>query len=264
MLPSKREPMPRVRYIAILSDEPRALASYYRSTFGMRDLGESATGDMSITDGFINLTIFKIRGDLGEARMEPGLHHLGIEVDSLEQTKARFRRHNPRGVMVPEMPGIHYGDLRLYDPESIPVSLSRKSFGMTHIAPGLPRIGHVGFDVLDPDAMADFYSAVFGFNPSPSRAAGTTERPDRTANDGSVNLEFHCYFGNRAAHQPRYGFNHLGLLVDDAAQAAERIPGAVRLSTGNAYAAQDPDGNQLRIVQASGSSADLECWSRVA
>jgi catechol 2,3-dioxygenase-like lactoylglutathione lyase family enzyme len=261
--------MTRIRYIAILSGEPRALASYYRSTFGMCDLGESAAGDMSITDGYINLTIFKIRGDLGEARMEPGLHHLGIEVDNLEPSKARFRKHNPRGVMVPEMPGIHYGDLRLYDPESIPVSLSRRSFGMTQINQGLPRFGHVGFDVLDPDAMADFYSGVFGFKAAPvSDADADAKRPDRSVNDGAVNLEFHCYFGKRAAHEPRYGINHLGLLVDDAAKVAQRIPGATLIpaSTGasNAYAAQDPDGNQLRIVQASGSGADLERWSRVA
>jgi catechol 2,3-dioxygenase-like lactoylglutathione lyase family enzyme len=260
--------MPRVRYLAILSDEPRALASYYRGAFGMRELGASATGDVSITDGFVNLSIFKIRGDLGEARMEPGLHHLGIEVENLEQTKARFRKHNPRGVMVPEMPGIHYGDLRLYDPESIPVSLSCRSFGVTQITQGLPRVGHVGFDVLDPDAMADFYSAVFGFKASAAAAAGTAERTDRAVNDGTVNLEFHCYFGKRTTHQPRYGLNHLGFLVDDAVKVAERIPGATLIpaETGasNAYVAHDPDGNQLRIVQANGSGADLESWSRVA
>lgn len=260
--------MSRVRYIAVLSDEPRALAAYYRGAFGMRELGGSATGDVSITDGFVNLTIFKIRGDLGEARIEPGLHHLGVEVENLEQTKARFRKHNPRGVMVPEMPGIHYGDLRLYDPESIPVSLSHRSFGMTQVGQGLPRLGHIGFDVLDPEAMVDFYSGVFDFKASPAAAAETADRPDRAVNDGAVNLEFHCYFGKRAAHQARYGLNHLGFLVEHAVKAAERIPGATLIPAGsgasNAYAAHDPDGNQLRIVQAGQSGTDLEGWSRVA
>jgi len=256
--------MPQVRYIAVLSDSPQALASYYRRVFGMRELAVSAAGDVSISDGFVNLTIFRIRSELGEARIEPGLHHLGIEVDNLEQTKARFRKHNPRGVMVPEMPGIHYGDLRFHDSESIPVSLSRTSFGVAQIGQGLPRIGHVGFDVLDPDAMADFYSTVFGFRASPPGIGAAADRPDRAVNDGAMDLGFHCYFGKRAAHQPRYGLNHLGFLVEDAAKAVERVPGAVPIADGAAYAAHDPDGNQLRIVQSVGSGADLELWSRVA
>src|SRR3954462_15347758 len=122
--------MSRLRYIAILSEQPPALADFYRRIFGLHALGDSPAGDLVLGDAVTKLVIFRIRGDLGEARMEPGLHHLGVAVDSLERVKARFRRHDPRGVMVPEPRGPHYGELRLYDPESIPVSLSQRCFGM--------------------------------------------------------------------------------------------------------------------------------------
>jgi catechol 2,3-dioxygenase-like lactoylglutathione lyase family enzyme len=250
--------MSRVRYIAILSEQPQALAAFYRGTFGLQALGESPAGDVVLGDGAIKLVIFRIRGDLGEARMEPGLHHLGIAVDSLERAKARFRRHNPRGVMVPEPRGPQYGELRFYDPESIPVSLSQRSFGLDEIADARPRFCHVGFDLLDPDAMVDFYGAVFGFNAAPAKPGG--ERPDRSVGDGAVTLEFHHYFTTRAGHQARYGLNHLGLLVENPGQLAARLSGASVLAAGGGeiYAVRDADGNQLLLLPESRAGGLIE------
>src|SRR5690348_3422644 len=99
--------MPRIRYIALLSAAPPALAAYYRESFGLQQLEGSPAGDVALTDGSVKLAIFQLRDALGEARMEPGLHRLGIAIDNVEEVKARFRRQNPRGVLVPELPGPH-------------------------------------------------------------------------------------------------------------------------------------------------------------
>ena len=78
--------------------EPAALAGFYRRRFGMEDLGASDAGDVSLTDGGFNLTLFKHRPQLHEPCMELGLHHLGIAVDDLDKTLARYHAFNPRGV----------------------------------------------------------------------------------------------------------------------------------------------------------------------
>jgi catechol 2,3-dioxygenase-like lactoylglutathione lyase family enzyme len=222
--------MARVRYIAILAQDPKRLAAFYRDTLGMRDLGESLAGDVSLTDGAVNLTLFRLRPELGEARMETGLHHIGIEVESIEQAKARFRRFNPRCVIVPEVGGVHYGDVRFHDPEYIPVTLSQKRFGAPAGGESPRRLTHIDFDVLDPAAVCDFYVRVFGFTEQSMPASGVAERPDRMVTDGHISLGFHNYFGARTTHQPRYGLNHLSFAG----------PGA-------GAPAADPEGNQIDV-----------------
>lgn len=261
--------MLQIRYLAILSEDPAALAGFYRNAFGMRELAVSPSGDVSITDGWLNLTVFRIRPELGEVRMEPGLHHIGVAVEDIEQVKARFRKRCPRGVMVPEPGGAHYGDLRLYDPECIPVSLSRRSFGLGSETQAQPCIGHIGFDALDPDAMIDFYADVFGFTGMGNRdRGGDSARPDRFANDGRISLEIHCYFGKRTGYSARYGINHLGLLAHDAAKVAEGCRNAFPLVSGNTmdetYAVDDSDGNRLHVARSRGIEVDLGRWIRAA
>src|SRR5262249_7890392 len=92
------------------------------------ELGRSPEGDISITDGYYNLTFFKRRPALGEMRMDLGLHHIGLEVDNLEEVKGRFLTLNPRGMILQESDDIHHGEVRIHDPECHPVSLSTKGF----------------------------------------------------------------------------------------------------------------------------------------
>jgi catechol 2,3-dioxygenase-like lactoylglutathione lyase family enzyme len=215
--------MARVRYVAILADDPAKLAAFYRSTFGLRDLGASPAGDVSLTDGAINLTLFKLRPELGEARMERGLHHVGLEVDNIEQAKGRFRRFNPRCLIVPEDADIHHGEVRFHDAESIPVSLSQRRFGVTGGDASARRLVHIGFDVLDPAAECEFYVRVCGFTEQPS-AGG--ERADRVVSDGHISLGFRDVYSPRTAPRPRYGISHLtfaGPVGHDADPEGNRI-----------------------------------------
>jgi hypothetical protein len=58
--------MPMLRYVAFLADEPEKIADFYHRFLGTEELGRSVDGDVSITDGFYNLTFFKRRAALGE------------------------------------------------------------------------------------------------------------------------------------------------------------------------------------------------------
>ena len=81
-----------LRYIAFLSDDPEKTSEFYRRFLGTEELGRSGDGDISITDGFYNLTFFKRRAQLNEMKMECGLHHIGLAVDDLEEGAGSHRQ----------------------------------------------------------------------------------------------------------------------------------------------------------------------------
>ena len=73
--------MSRIRHIALLANDPAALAEFYLKTFGMREVGRQGDGTaIFISDGHINLALITARG-----RPE-GIFHFGFEVEDLEET----------------------------------------------------------------------------------------------------------------------------------------------------------------------------------
>src|SRR5262249_40372366 len=136
---------------------------------GTEELGRSPEGDISITDGYYNLTFFKRRPALGEMRMDLGLHHIGLEVDNLEEIKGRVLALNPPGMSVKEPADTHSGEILIHDPECHPVSLPTKRFGVPPSKEKqFPRLRHIAYNALDPEMMLRFYSHVFGLPEIPS------------------------------------------------------------------------------------------------
>ena len=109
--------MGAIRYLAVISEEPQALARFYLEEIGMEELDRSGAGDISLTDGYYNLTLFRRRADLMELRKEPGLHHIGMDVESIDEVLAKYRELVPGGIAVREPEGIGYGDVRIFDPQ---------------------------------------------------------------------------------------------------------------------------------------------------
>lgn len=230
----------RVRYVAYLSEQPEALAAFYGERLQLDKLAQSAKGDISLTDGLFKLVIFRAREDLGEARNAVGPHHIGFAVDNLELAKARFRRLDPRCLMVPESGG-QGGDIRFYDPEFLPVSLSQSGFGLPVPNGKAPKLRYLAIGSLDPETQANFYSRVFGLQPLDSgRSAGGGDRPDRLLTDGHIILAFYNYFGPNAGARPRYGLSRCGFASDGA----------------NRQEIADPDGNAVILAQSNGKGAD--------
>src|SRR3954469_14122997 len=109
----------RIRYLAAISAEPARIAHYYVRYFGMRILAQSEEGDVSLTDGYFNLTCFKLRPALRELepRMGIGLNHLGLQVESIAAVTDRYKTLDPNGIVMREPGGPHYGTVRIHDPE---------------------------------------------------------------------------------------------------------------------------------------------------
>ena len=87
--------MAKIKHIAITCQDPDAVARFYKEGF---DLAEVARNERQIqlTDGDINLTILKWKtnedADVGpNGENYSGIHHIGFQVDSLQDTGARLR-----------------------------------------------------------------------------------------------------------------------------------------------------------------------------
>lgn len=282
--------MARIRYLAAISENPKALADFYCDKIWMKEIGRSEQGDISLTDGYFNFSIFKQRPELIELRKDLGLHHIGFEVDSIADTLRRYRELIPAGIAVKEPGGPHFGEVRIFDPECNPISLSEKAFGIKAAERGLPRIGHIAIHMLQPQRTADFLVALFGM-----RELGTTNlrRKEGRFNcflgDGYTNLAVHPYYRsrdaegfalyNRVGHdgqeekpaERRFGVHHFGFLMRDAHQkVAELTDSTVLVADRPAvrpyaeYRVVDPDGNGFDLSQTKGWEVDVDKWEQVA
>jgi len=260
-----------IRYIASLCENPAGMASFYHRFLQMEEIGRSTEGDITITDGFYNLTLFKKRGSLNEPRMELGLNHIGLEVDSLEEVKYRYLRFRPRGTIVVEGEDLHHGQLRIHDPDGNPVTISEKGYGVTK-EQRLPRIRHVAYNTHDPEGMLEFYGQVLGLREVTTSYSYRQEgKLNRFAGDGFTNLAIHPFYNARSpGHEMRFGINHIGFLVNDLKGIMAELSSALSIKPRPSnrpfaeFRFQDPEGNRLDLSQTNGYEVDVNKWERIA
>jgi catechol 2,3-dioxygenase-like lactoylglutathione lyase family enzyme len=88
--------MPKLRHIAIATNDPKATAEFYKNAFGFEQVGETsptsplATGYF-LSDGTLNIAVLKFKTDqLGKGVDFTGVHHFGILVDDTEKATAHL------------------------------------------------------------------------------------------------------------------------------------------------------------------------------
>jgi len=265
-------PVSRIRYLAFLSDDPGALADFYGRHFGLDELGRSNEGDVSLTDGFYNMTFLRRRPDLHELHNETGLHHIGLQVADIGEVTREYLRCMPDGVMVAEPGGLHFGERRFFDPESGPVTVSTTGFG----APAerdlrLPHIAHIALNALIPQRMLEFYTSVFGHREvNTSLTYRQRGRLNRFAGDGVTNLAIHPFYNDTEGHEARYGVNHFGFLVDDIDRKLEALSKEIEVAARPEsrpfaeYRLFDPEGNKFDLSQKKGWEVDVDVWDSAA
>lgn len=260
-----------LRYLAFLSDDPGALADFYARHFDLDELGRSNQGDVSLSDGFYNLTFLKRRSELMELHNDTGLHHVGLQVPDMSAALAQYRLVSPDGVIVPEQGGVHFGDVRIFDPEAAPVTLSEGGFGVGARNKRMPRIAHVAFNSLSPQRIMDFYGTVGGFREVKTsfdfRRRG---RLNRFAGDGVTNLAIHPFYNDTEGHEARYGVNHFGFLVDDMEAKLESLAREITVAARPGsrpfaeYRLFDPEGNKFDLSHTKGWEVDVDVWDKAA
>ena len=84
--------MPKIKHIAISTQDVDKTAKFYIDVFGMKEVGKvdspGARG-YYLTDGDLNLAILNFKQDavagVERGKHWNGIHHIGFEVDSLEE-----------------------------------------------------------------------------------------------------------------------------------------------------------------------------------
>lgn len=264
--------MGTLRYMAFLSENPGKITEFYNRFLQTQELGRSPEGDVSITDGFYNLTFFKKRPALLEPSMEIGLHHVGVQVDSIEEVKAKYMKFNPRGVIVEEHGDLHHGEVRIFDPECHPVSLSERSFGVSPSQEKrFPRIRHIAYNALDPERMLQFYTQVLGLREVPTSYVRRQQGlGNRFGGDGFTNLAIHPFYSRAEGHEVKFGINHMGFLVDNIRATMAELSSVLKIvprPSNRPYAEsrfRDPEGNALDLSQTKGWEVDIGRWEKAA
>ena len=90
--------MAKIKHIAIATQDPDKTAGFYKDVFGLEEVGkvsgENAEG-YYLSDGNVNIAILNFKSEVvaGEefGTDYSGIHHIGFQVDSLQDTGARLR-----------------------------------------------------------------------------------------------------------------------------------------------------------------------------
>ena len=93
--------MAQIKHIAIATQDAEKTARFYKEVFGLREIekldGENASG-FFLSDGNINVAILDFKNDqvAGAERGKDysGIHHIGFEVESLEEIAKRLEAAN--------------------------------------------------------------------------------------------------------------------------------------------------------------------------
>src|SRR5215467_9677775 len=89
--------MPKIKHIAISTQDVDATARFYIDVFGLKEVGKVDSPGASgyyLSDGDLNLAILNFKSDAvaGPERGKgfSGIHHIGFQVESLDEIAARL------------------------------------------------------------------------------------------------------------------------------------------------------------------------------
>ena len=264
-----------LRYLAIASDEPELVAEFYKRWFDMKELGRSDQGDISLTDGWINLSLLKQPSDKQEAT---GLSHFGIAVDDLEA----FRKQV--GAVAPDVElkkddrsGLHRGEYVMFDPNGTKISVSTRKFHVPEMQRGPMRLRHMSLCVDTGEDLRDFFTKAVGFREVKTsitrRAEGKDRLPFFFVGDGQVNLGFlpkdiMVEKPDRKSLEPQHRetgwFGHIGFVVPSMQTFMDNVPGQVAGRDMAEYRVWDPEGTAIDLSEKKGFEVDYDRWERAA
>lgn len=140
--------MPKLRHIAIHTNDPDATAEFYKRSFEMTEVGRGESREaeyVGLSDGDFNVTILRFKvpemadrlDGLGPNAM--GLHHFGFWVEDLDEARRRLReagaehRDDLVGVMTP---GSHEEKYR--GPDGVMIDISVRGWTGARPPSGAP------------------------------------------------------------------------------------------------------------------------------
>jgi len=89
--------MPKIKHIALSTQDVEGTARFYIEVFGMKEVGkidDPGTRGCFLTDGDLNLAILNFKNDTAagveRGKAWSGIHHIGFQVESLDAIGERL------------------------------------------------------------------------------------------------------------------------------------------------------------------------------
>ncbi len=118
--------MPKLRHLAIRTEDTAKLAAFYKDVFEMEVLhhDKQEGGVIYLTDGYFNLAILPNR----EQNSPNGLYHFGFEVENGEAIVERMKKVNPNKLPKQRPNDRPYAETRGSDPDGNYFDISEHGF----------------------------------------------------------------------------------------------------------------------------------------
>ena len=128
--------MPRIKHIALTTQDPSKTAAFYKEAFGMREIRRNPHGAVFLTDGYITLAILNFKtekdADVGAHGANfSGIHHFGFEVEDLDAAAARLEQANARALTAKDdldaemaAGGHHNFEMKWAGPDGVVIDIS--------------------------------------------------------------------------------------------------------------------------------------------
>ena len=118
--------MPKIRHLAIRTEDTGKLASFYMDIFDMQVLHKDKRegGAIFLTDGYFNLAILPNH----DQNAPNGLYHFGFEVESGEAIVEKMKKTNYPKLPKPRPDGRPYAEVRGSDPDGNYFDISEHGF----------------------------------------------------------------------------------------------------------------------------------------
>jgi catechol-2,3-dioxygenase len=120
--------MPKLKHLAIRTEDTGKLAQFYMDVFEMQMLhkGKDEGGAIFLTDGYFNLAILPNH----EQNAPNGLYHFGFEVENGEKIVERMKNVNPNKLPKARPNGRPYAETRGSDPDGNFFDISEHGFSV--------------------------------------------------------------------------------------------------------------------------------------
>ena len=226
----------RIVHLALKVMDLERATRFYEDVFGFRQTGTGhARGHVSrhMTDGVFDLALMVYDNEeVHEAQLSgagPCIHHFGIEVPDRDAAMANIVAHGGEIISDPKE-----GALKFRAPNGVVAEIVRAGRYRKAITGNGARIAGLAIKTRDSRETSGFYSAVFGFDASPSGQLS----------DGAFTVTLLDGTDSAAHH-------HWTIQVPDVARFANTIErhGGIAVSQATELLYRTPDGSLLQITR---------------
>jgi predicted enzyme related to lactoylglutathione lyase len=212
----------KIQHVAIVSENFVRETKFYEAVFGMKRSKPGSAEEekaikmnfaLSVSDGYVGMTVIGRKPGY-----IPGLHHFGIDVDDVEEARARIKDKYPAVAVLKRPSNRPFATFGAHDPEGNYFDLTQEGMENRrdiYVEPGREqarRIHHFKLRVMNPATIASFYRDLFDLKEEEK----ALEDPNYYLTDGKVTLviapwRMSDYAG---AGIDRPGLEHLGFEVE--------------------------------------------------